>query len=94
MIVPQSGKILPPMPSTNCFIFYFQLLVSTTLRFSPTRVIFPRFEAMAIINPPQPAPQLGPQPDFARLTQAFQKVITGFQEASAELGNFANLLLE
>jgi dephospho-CoA kinase len=39
---------------------------------------------MANVNPPQPVPQLGPQPDFARLTQ-------GFQQAAAELGNFANL---
>ena len=53
---------------------------------------------MANVNPPQPAPQLGPQPDFARLTQGFQQATTGFQQATTglqqtatELGNFANL---
>jgi hypothetical protein len=46
---------------------------------------------MANVNPPQPAPQLGPQPDFARLTQGFQQATTGFQQAATELGNFANL---
>jgi hypothetical protein len=42
---------------------------------------------MANVNPqpgPQPGPQLGPQPDFARLAQ-------GLQQATTELGNFANL---
>src|ERR1700733_13969397 len=48
---------------------------------------------MANVNPPQPVPQLGPQPDFARLTQGFQQGTTGFQQAAAELGNFANLPL-
>jgi hypothetical protein len=81
------------------FNFSFQLhLVSTTPRFSPARVIFPRFKAMANVNPPQPEPQLGPQPDFARLTQGFQQATTGFQQTTTglqqtatELGNFANL---
>jgi hypothetical protein len=35
-------------------------------------------------NPPQHVPQLGPQPDFTRLRQ-------GLQQATTELGNFANL---
>jgi uncharacterized phage infection (PIP) family protein YhgE len=46
---------------------------------------------MANVNPPQPAPQLGPQPDFARLTQGFQQATTGLQQTATELGNFANL---
>jgi thioredoxin reductase len=39
---------------------------------------------MANANPPQAVPQLGPQPDFARLRQ-------GLQQATTEMGNFANL---
>jgi septal ring factor EnvC (AmiA/AmiB activator) len=39
---------------------------------------------MANVNPPQPGPQLGPQPNFELLTQ-------GLQHATAELGKFANL---
>ena len=48
---------------------------------------------MANINPPQPGPQLGPQPDFARLTQGLKHTTQGLQQATAELGNFANLPL-
>ena len=39
---------------------------------------------MANVNPSQPAPQPGPQPDLARLRQVFQP-------AATEFGNFANL---
>jgi hypothetical protein len=41
---------------------------------------------MANVNPPQAVPQLGPQPNFALLTQAIH-------QAGTELGNFANLPL-
>src|ERR1700722_7883094 len=53
---------------------------------------------MANVNPPQPVPQPGPQPDFARLTQGLQQTTQGLQQSTqglqqvtTELGNFANL---
>ena len=46
---------------------------------------------MANVIAPQPGPQLGPQPDFARLTQGLKHTTQGLQQATTELGNFANL---
>lgn len=53
--------------------------------------IWTKFEPMAAANPPQPVPQLGPQPNFANLGNEFQNITNGLQGVSTELGNFANL---
>lgn len=46
---------------------------------------------MANADSREPAPQLGPQPDFGRLTQGLGQAATGLEQATTEVANFANL---